>query len=99
MAVLFFTKRNNLVHKLALDPLDNKYARFEYLQTKESILLYKINQQKEHKPLNLKDIIRCEILLNSKVIAIIDSEAGNAISNLKETEIIYILPLLFCHLY
>ncbi|GAC17380.1 hypothetical protein [Paraglaciecola arctica] len=87
IAVLFFTKRNNLVHKLALDPLDNKYARFEYLQTKESILLYKINQQKEHKPLNLKDIIRCEILLNSKVIAIIDSEAGNAISNLKETEI------------
>jgi hypothetical protein len=87
VSVFFFTKRNNPVHKVAMDLLDNRYARFEYVETKESIFLYRINQQKEHKTLNLKDINRCEVLLNTKVIAIIDGESENVISNQIEEEI------------
>jgi LPXTG-motif cell wall-anchored protein len=84
---LFFIKRNKSVNKLAIYPLDNGYVRFEYLLSKETILLFKTSHKKAHKTLYLKDIIRCEVILNNTVIKTIDYEPDNVISNEIESDI------------
>ena len=87
LGVSFFIRRNKAVSKLAVDPLDNNYVRFEYVLTNDTILLYRINHQKEFKTLSLNDIIRCEVLLNSVMITTIDGEPENVISNQIEEHI------------
>jgi hypothetical protein len=86
-SALFFIKRKTGAQKLDLQPLVNEYVRFEYVLTQETILLYRINQKKAHKTLHLNDIIRCEVMLNNKVINIVDHAPENAINNQIETDI------------
>jgi hypothetical protein len=87
LAALFYVKRNNQIHKLTGDSLVNEYVRFEYVSTKEAILLFKINNKKAQQTLYLKDIIRCEVLLNNKVINTLDSKLEHGVSNQIEVEI------------
>ena len=87
LAALFYIKRNNGIHKLATNALDKEYVRFEYVLTKDAILLFRINHKKAQQTLYLKDITRCEVLLNNNVINVIDSAPENAISNQIEAEI------------
>lgn len=87
LAALWFIKRNHGVHKLAKESLHKEYVRFEYMGPKERILLFRINHKKAHKTLSLKSLTRCEVLLNNKVVNIIDCVPENAISNQVEAQI------------
>jgi hypothetical protein len=86
LSAYFFIRRDNGVPKLLLDSLVVDYVRFDYVLTKETILIFKINQKKAHKTLYLKNITRCEVTVNNKLINIIDYEPENAISNQIETD-------------
>ncbi|MEP1446793.1 MAG: SHOCT domain-containing protein [Paraglaciecola sp.] len=82
-----YTFRKNAAYKRAIYPLDKGYVRFEYELRKETVHLFKIKQKKAHKTLHVKEISRCEILLNNQSIRVFDEQPGNAISNRLEEDI------------
>lgn len=84
---LIYIYRKNSAYKRAIYPLDKGYVRFEYELRKETILLFKIKQKKAHKTLRLKEVNRCEILLNNQSIKVFDEQPSNAISNRLEEDI------------
>ncbi len=85
--IFFIKKRKTGVRSLASNELINDYVRFEYVLTKDAILLFRMHSKKPHKTLQLSDITRCEVLLNNNVICSIDYEPANVISNQIEAQI------------
>lgn len=87
LILYMFIKRNKGAHKLAIQTLNKTYVRFEYDLIKQTILLFRANKGKEHQSLSIENVIRCEVLFNSKVINTFDSEPQNIISNQIDAEI------------
>ena len=85
--VIIFAYRKKTERGSSKDSLSNEYVRYRYEPTTHNILLYRTNRKNEHSTLALKDITRCDVLLNGKVISTIDADAQHVISNQSEKNI------------